>query len=169
MSEEFSFDFDIDEKSMKKLRESLGLEKLEEIHKRFKNGIETEDDLINHYESYKIKCVLPDEPKKETELNVVETKYYKKIIDLYQKEKEKNKKLENADLTNVYLSGFYDGEKKWKDKISGKIEELDIEIQQCEYADDDIEEYKNDMEKEKSRLLRDRKILQELLEENNGE
>lgn len=89
------------------------------------------------------------------------------LLDLYQKEKEKNKKLENADLTNVYLSGFYDGEKKWKDKISGKIEELDIEIQQCEYADDDIEEYKNDMEKEKSRLLRDKKILQELLEENN--
>lgn len=54
-----------------------------------------------------------------------------------------------------------------KDKIREKIKELDIEIQQCQYADDDIEEYKNDMKKEKSRLLRDKKILQELLEANN--
>ena len=44
------------------------------------------------------------------------------LLDLYQKEKEKNKELENADLTTVYLNGFYDGEKKWKDKIREKIE-----------------------------------------------
>lgn len=35
----------------------------------------------------------------------------------YKEEKEKNKELENADLTTVYMNGFYDGEKKWKDKI----------------------------------------------------
>lgn len=28
------------------------------------------------------------------------------------------------DLTTVYLSGFYDGEKKWKDKIKTKIENI---------------------------------------------
>ena len=38
-------------------------------------------------------------------------------LDLYNKEKEKNEELENADLTTVYMNGFYDGEKKWKDKI----------------------------------------------------
>ena len=42
------------------------------------------------------------------------------LIDLYQKEKEKNAKLKNADLTTVYMNGFYDGEKKWKDKIKEK-------------------------------------------------
>ena len=31
---------------------------------------------------------------------------------------------EEIDLTTVYISGFYDGEKKWKDKIKAKIEEL---------------------------------------------
>lgn len=40
--------------------------------------------------------------------------------------------LENADLTTVYLNGFYDGEKKVKDKIKAKIEpklkELDEQI-----------------------------------------
>lgn len=51
-----------------------------------------------------------------------------------------------------------------KDQIKAKIEELDIEIQCCEYADDDLEEYKQDIEKEKARLLRDKAILQSLLE-----
>lgn len=49
----------------------------------------------------------------------------KGLLDLYQKEKEKNKELENADLTTVYMNGFYDGEKKWKDKIKEELTELD--------------------------------------------
>lgn len=49
----------------------------------------------------------------------------KGLLDLYQKEKEKNKKLEDADLTTVYMNGFYDGEKKWKDKINGLLKEID--------------------------------------------
>ena len=52
---------------------------------------------------------------------------------------------------------------KQKDKIKAKIEEIDIEIQCCEYADDDTEEYKQDIEKEKRRLLRDKAVLQSLL------
>jgi len=51
-----------------------------------------------------------------------------------------------------------------QDKIKAKIEEIDIEIQCCEYADDDTEEYKQDIEKEKRRLLRDKAVLQSLLE-----
>ena len=136
MSEKFSFDFNIDEKSMEKLRESLGFEKLEEIHNRFKNGTETEDDLINHYESYKIKCVLPDEPKKETELNVVETKYYKKVIDLYQNEKAKNKTLEELlqgklfELYKYYkdLTGTYQANCISKDNIRELLEKYDKDI-----------------------------------------
>lgn len=77
---------------------------------------------------------------------------YNGLLDLYNKEKEKNAKLErdlkhknelikqadkdlereyvhieeleNADLTTVYINGFYDGEKKCKDKIREKIEEI---------------------------------------------
>lgn len=43
---------------------------------------------------------------------------------LYNKEKEKNEELENADLTTVYMNGYYDGEKKWKDKIKEKIQQV---------------------------------------------
>lgn len=82
------------------------------------------------------------------------------LLNLYKQEKKTN----DIDLTIVYMNGFYDGEKKVKDKIKAKIEELDIEIQCCEYADDDTEEYKKDIEKEKRRLLRDKKVLQSLLE-----
>lgn len=39
-------------------------------------------------------------------------------------QQNKIKELENADLTTVYMNGFYDGEKKWKDKIKEKIKEL---------------------------------------------
>lgn len=47
-----------------------------------------------------------------------------KYKNLYEKEKEKSEKLmEELDLTTIYLSGIYDGEKKVKDKIKVKIEE----------------------------------------------
>ena len=47
----------------------------------------------------------------------------------------------DIDLTTVYMSGFYDGEKKWKDKIYKKINELDnVKYAECiEKAQEDIE------------------------------
>lgn len=59
----------------------------------------------------------------------------KKWVDLYNKEKATSHyiqsqldianakliELENADLTTVYMNGFYDGEKKWKDKIKSRL------------------------------------------------
>lgn len=51
-------------------------------------------------------------------------------------------------------------------KVKEKIEELDIEISICEYADDDSEEYKQEVEKNKAELLMARKVLQQLLEES---
>ena len=51
-------------------------------------------------------------------------------------------------------------------KVKAKIEELDIEISTCEYADDDSEEYKQEVEKDKAELLMTKKVLQQLLEEN---
>lgn len=50
-------------------------------------------------------------------------------------------------------------------KVKEKIEELDIEISACEYADDDSEEYKQEVEKNKMEFIRERKMLQELLKE----
>lgn len=49
-------------------------------------------------------------------------------------------------------------------KVKAKIEELDIEISTCEYADDDSEEYKQEVEKDKAELLMTKKVLQQLLE-----
>ena len=48
-------------------------------------------------------------------------------------------------------------------KVKAKIEELDIEISTCEYADDDSEEYKQEVEKNKAELLIAKKVLQQLL------
>lgn len=48
----------------------------------------------------------------------------KELIERINELENKIEDLENGDLTTVYLSGFYDGEKKWKDKIKAKIEEV---------------------------------------------
>lgn len=88
---------------------------------------------------------------------------YKDLVEIekeHQKEngelREKTKELENADLTIVYMNGFYDAEKKWKDKIREKIKELKKEY----------EEYKDSQEWE---IFDETKyayeLLQELLEE----
>ena len=57
--------------------------------------------------------------------------FYKDLCDRQQKEikdlKEKNKELENADLTTVYMNGFYDGEKKWKDKIKELLHSYSVD------------------------------------------
>ena len=117
--------------------------------------------------------------------------YYTKAIDTVyklilkqQKEieelKEKNEKIETINYrVNKNLLETAEELEKYKrkhslikchyiskDKIKAKIEELDIEIQCCEYADDDTEVYKQDIEKEKRRLLRDKLVLQSLLEED---
>ena len=47
------------------------------------------------------------------------------ILNLIEKQTKEIEELKNADLTTVYLNGFYDGEKKGKDKIKAKIEEYD--------------------------------------------
>lgn len=52
-----------------------------------------------------------------------------------------------------------------KQAVIDKIKELDIAILECEYDDDDVEEYKNDVEKEKRILLIKKSALEELLEE----
>ena len=86
MSEEFSFDIDLDEIDKLEVLDKMQKE-LEARHQRFMNGTETIDDLINHIYHYKIKN------NDGLDLDLVEKKYYEKIVDLYNKEKEKNKQL----------------------------------------------------------------------------
>ena len=52
-----------------------------------------------------------------------------------------------------------------KEKIESEIEDLDLKISSCEYADEDPEEYKKEVEKEETILLGCKKILRQLLEE----
>ena len=75
------------------------------------------------------------------------------FFSLYNNVIEENKKL------NEYKENYIPVQ-----TIKAKIEELDIEISTCEYADDDSEEYKQEVEKDKRKLLMAKKVLQQLLE-----
>lgn len=83
----------------------------------------TEEDIIKKYEE-EIKKPLESNESCVDTFVLVKHEELKLILDLYQKEKQKNKELENADLTTVYTTGFFDWEQKWKDKIREKIKEL---------------------------------------------
>ena len=91
----------------------------EEIIKYIKDEIENETDTYHWFD---------DMPDNKTRKQIEESiNAHKGLLDLYNKEKEKNKELENADLTTVYMDGFYDGEKKWKYKIRDKIKAIEKE------------------------------------------
>lgn len=87
MSEEFSFE--VKPELIEELKKAINYDELNEISKRFDNGTETIDDIINHCRNYRIKF------ENGNQIFVVEKKYFDKVVDLYQKEKEKNKKLES--------------------------------------------------------------------------
>lgn len=79
------------------------------------------------------------------------------------------KLIDTADKSEEFI--LYENEKWIKEKycipiqkVKAKIEELDIEISTCEYADDDSGEYKQEVEKNKAELLMAKKVLQQLLE-----
>lgn len=74
MEKEFSFD--VDENTINELKKAIGYDELEARHKRFMEGKETTDDLINHIYHYKIKN------DKGLDLDVVELKYYKKLVKI---------------------------------------------------------------------------------------
>lgn len=93
------------------------------------------------------------------------------ILNLIEKLQKENEKLKDKLLdttegqkvikeeTPQYIKENYIPVQKVKDKI----EELDIAILECEYSDDDSEEYKKEVEKDKLELLKQKSILQELL------
>lgn len=70
--------FDLNPESVENLKDILHSE-IEEVSKRFNNGTETLDDLINNYRHLKIKFEMKNGT--EQDLDVVELKYYLKLIE----------------------------------------------------------------------------------------
>ena len=90
------------------------------------------------------------------EATIITTKYLKlEKVQKLQRENERLKK-QNKIMCDKYCP--------YVEKIKAKIEELDIAILECEYSDDDSEEYKKEVEKDKLELLKQKRVLQELLE-----
>ena len=110
-NEEFSVD--VDEKSIDNLKKVIDSE-LQERSKRFNNGTETIDDLINGYRHYKI-C-----NDKGLDLDVVELKYYKRLIDFYKQAKSDLYEANNR--INDLLDIVKDKDKEieyWKEQAEG--------------------------------------------------
>ena len=90
------------------------------------------------------------------EATIITTKYLKlEKVQKLQRENERLKK-QNKIMCDKYCP--------YVEKIKAKIEELDIAILECEYSDDDSEEYKKEVEQDKLELLKQKRVLQELLE-----
>ena len=81
----------------------------------------------------------------------------KKISEAIENLINRNKEIEE-DYTSVYLSGFYDGENKWKSKIKEKIEELNKLITEAQKE-------LGSASKEYTIYVYQKDILEELLEE----
>ena len=93
-----------------------------------------------------------------------------KALNLIEKLQKENEELKNQEATarriNELLVQRYSNSIPVQ-KVKDKIEELDIKISECEYSDDDDEEYKKAVEKDKLFLLNQKRVLQELLEKEH--
>lgn len=76
------------------------------------------------------------------------------------KELEEENLIQRKQIMSIFDRGYIP-----KQAVIDKIKELDIAILECEYDDDDVEEYKNDVEKEKKDIINKKSALEELLEE----
>lgn len=151
MSEEFSFDIDLDEIDKLEVLDKMQKE-LEARHQRFMNGTETIDDLINGIYHYKIKN------NDGLDLDVVETKYYNKIIDLYNKEKMNNfnlsEQLNKEKEKNNELQVLYTGMLQDWCKEKGKNKELEEYANwHIEHLTEDIADYIDDDRKANANLI----------------
>ena len=93
---------------------------------------------------------------------------HNRILELEKENEELHKEIERMKSLDIYklVEDWETSQLIPIQKVKAKIEELDIEISTCEYADDDSEEYKQEVEKDKAELLMSKKVLQQLLEEN---
>ena len=85
------------------------------------------EEIIEKYYHFKIKTA------DGIELDLIETKYYKELLDLYKQEKEKNKELEREILKRQWVKVDENGNIEpvfyiSKDKIKEKIENETINI-----------------------------------------
>lgn len=76
--DKYEVSLDIEPESVENLKDIVHSE-IEEISKRFNNGTETLDDLINNYKHLKIRFELKNGIKQD--LEVVELKYYLKLVE----------------------------------------------------------------------------------------
>ena len=74
--------FDIPEGTIQNLKEVLGINELDQIHKRFENGTETLKDIMYHCWNYGF------ELENGYKLKVVETKYFDKLVKYIEKQEE---------------------------------------------------------------------------------
>lgn len=104
------------------------------------------------------------------------TRYGKRKLEDYiknskkelEQEKEKNKELEIEDLATVHMIGFYAGEKKWKDKIRAKIEELKNDAKNIREKKKNSHDYDRSKSRLQAYLTKTNEMikrLKELLEE----
>ena len=93
---------------------------------------------------------------------------HNRILELEKENEELHKEIERMKSLDIYklVEDWETGQLIPIQKVKAKIEELDIEISTCEYADDDSEEYKQEVEKNKAELLMAKKVLQQLLDES---
>lgn len=81
-------------------------------------------------------------------------------LDLLQKE---NEELKEIDLTTVHIKGVCDEKERWRNKIRGKIEEINKEINSA------IDNSKGGLDEEfidkGTELLAQKRVLQDLLKE----
>lgn len=113
MNEEFSLD--VDENTINEFKKAIGYDEIEARHKRFMEGKETVDDLINHIYHYEIKN------NNGLDLDVVELKYYKKLVKIIN--------LMAEELADWYMDNLIDNRKIDKqyviNKFTNKAEESD--------------------------------------------
>ena len=84
---EGSFDFDINEENKETFKKMLGLD----IDERYAKGEETEEDLLEHFRHM---VIVFEKDGKKQKLDVVEFKYYEKLVEIVKKYKQEIEKLQ---------------------------------------------------------------------------
>ena len=141
--------------------EQMTTEKFKEgwIHKsEFKDFIpvqKVKDKIKEILKNGEYRIIFEGDAEFPDEATIITTKYLK--LEKVQKLQQENERLRKQ---SKIMCGEYC---PYVEKIKAKIEELDIAISECEYSDDDSEEYKKEVEKDKLELLKQKSILQELL------
>ena len=154
--------FDLDDEELKATKRMNGTSKDEEedikilesivkVHNRFLKGCKKE--TITEREIQALENLLT----KYKNLVEIEAEHQRINGEL----REKVKKLEETDLTSVYLKGVYDGQDKWKNKIKEKIEEL---IKEADYRTEDNPKGRIHFKKEPCDYQIE--VLQDLLKED---